>query len=186
MALKWLCAHSRWACVGVSLQLQGRRTMRCALLLAGVAVVAACSGPKLPAPNSADARYDGRERAVQLMVSGLQPATAAALVSNDGKRYPASGIALISGPHVLYNPPPSIGLGIGGFGFSGCCSGFGSGIGVGLPLGRPNPSEISDQYVASALIPVPSDYVSSWADYHLEISVGTQSISLAAPSPAAG
>ncbi len=78
--------------------------MRCALLLAGVAVVAACSGPKLPAPNSADARYDGRERAVQLMVSGLQPATAAALVSNDGKRYPASGIALISGPHVLVQP----------------------------------------------------------------------------------
>jgi hypothetical protein len=160
--------------------------MRYSPLFAGVAIVAACSGPKVPPPNSADARYDGRERAVQLMVSGLQPASDAALVSNDGKRYPASGIALVSGPHVLYNPPPSIGLGIGGFGFSGCCSAFGSGIGVGLPLGRPTPTEVSDQYLASALIPVPPDYATSWTNYHLEFSVGGQSISLAAPSPAAG
>ena len=77
-------------------------------------LLAACAGPKLPAPNSADVRYDGRDRVVQVMVSNLQPPTAAALVANDGTRYPASGIALVSGPHVLYNPPPSIGLGIGG------------------------------------------------------------------------
>jgi hypothetical protein len=89
--------------------------MRLSLLFAVAAVLSACSGPKLPAPNSADVRYDPGERAVQLMVSGLQPASAAALVANDGARYPASGIALVSGPHVLYNPPPSIGLGIGGF-----------------------------------------------------------------------
>ena len=95
-----------------------------------VAALAACAGPKLPPPNSADAHYDGRERAVQLMISGLQPPTAAALVANDGARYPAAGITLVSGPHVLYNPPPQIGLGIGGFGFSGCCSGFGSGLGI--------------------------------------------------------
>jgi hypothetical protein len=132
------------------------------LLFAVAAVLSACSGPKLPAPNSADVRYDQRERAVQLMVSGMQPASAAALVANDGARYPASGIALVSGPHVLYNPPPSIGLGIGGFGISGCCSGFGSGVGVGLPVGRPTPAEISDQYVASALIPVPADYAANW------------------------
>jgi hypothetical protein len=123
-----------------------------------VGLLAACAGPKLPAPNSADVRYDGRDRAVQVMVSNLQPPTAAALVANDGTRYPASGMALVSGPHVLYNPPPSVGLGIGGFGFSGCCSGFGSGIGVGVPVGRPTPAEVSDQYVASALIPVPPDY----------------------------
>src|ERR1700760_4804411 len=72
--------------------------------------LAACAGPKLPAPNSADVRYDGRDRAVQVMVSSLQPPTAAALVANDGTRYPAAGISLVSGPHVLYNPPPSIGL----------------------------------------------------------------------------
>jgi hypothetical protein len=29
---------------------------------------------------------------------------------------------VISAPHVLYNPPLSIGLAIGGFGFTGCCS----------------------------------------------------------------
>jgi hypothetical protein len=74
---------------------------------------------------------------VQEMVNKLQPPTAAALVANDGTRYPASGIALVSAHHVLYNPPPSIRLGIGGFGFSGCCSGFGSGIGIGVPVGRP-------------------------------------------------
>ena len=85
--------------------------MRLSLLFAVAAVLSACSGPKLPAPNSADVRYDPGERAVQLMVSGLQPASAAALVADDGARYPASGIALVSGPHVLYNPPPSIGLG---------------------------------------------------------------------------
>ena len=45
------------------------------------------------------------------MISGLQPPTTAALVANDGARYPAAGITLVSGPHVLYNPPPSIGIG---------------------------------------------------------------------------
>jgi hypothetical protein len=157
--------------------------MRLSLLLAVVALLSACSGPNLPAPNSADVRYDQRERAVQLMVSGMQPASAAALVANDGARYPASGIALISGPHVLYNPPPSIGLGIGGLGISGCCTGFGSGVGVGLPVGRPTPAEISDQYVASALIPVPADYAANWPTYHLEVSVGEQVMRLTAPSP---
>jgi hypothetical protein len=158
--------------------------MRRWLLIAVGAVLAACSGPKLPPPNSADAHYDGRERAVQLMISGLQPPTAAALVANDGARYPAAGITLVSGPHVLYNPPPSIGIGIGGFGFSGCCSGFGSGLGLGMPVGRPTPAEISDQYVASALIPVPVDYGTNWSNYHLEVAVGGQSMSLTAPSPA--
>jgi hypothetical protein len=157
--------------------------MRLSLLFAVVALLSACSGPKLPAPNSADVRYDQRERAVQLMVSGMQPASAAALVGNDGTRYPASGIALLSGPHVLYNPPPSIGLGIGGFGISGCCSGFGSGVGVGLPVGQPTPAEI-DQYVASALIPVPADYSANWPTYYLEVSVGEQVMRLTAPSPA--
>jgi hypothetical protein len=64
------------------------------VLLAIVALLAAC-GPRLPPPNSAQAQYDGR----QVMVSGLQPPSAVALVSADGRRYPASGIALVSGPH---------------------------------------------------------------------------------------
>jgi hypothetical protein len=161
----------------------GGGTMRFFTLVI-IALLAACGGPKLPAPNSADVRYDERERALQVMVSSLQPPTAVALVANDGAHYAAAGISLVSGPHVLYNAPPSVGLGIGGFGFSGCCSGFGSGIGFGVPVGSPTVAEVSDQYVASALIPVPADYATSWNSYHLEVSVGEQLMSLAAPSPA--
>jgi len=153
-------------------------------LLVVIGLLAACAGPKLPAPNSADAQYDGRQRSVQVMVSSLQPPAAAALVASNGTRYAASGIALISGPHVRYNPPPSIGLGFGGFGFSGCCSGFGSGIGVGLPVGGPTVAEVSDQYVVSAQIPVPADYLTNWSTYHVDISAGRQAMSLAAPAPA--
>ena len=36
-----------------------------------IGLLAACAGPKLPAPNSADVRYDGRDRALQVMVSSL-------------------------------------------------------------------------------------------------------------------
>jgi len=165
------------------------RTIRGRSLLAScaavLAILSACSGTRLPEPNSVDARYDSRARAIQVMVSALQPASAAELVSEAGERYQAAGISLVSAPHVLYNPPPSIGLGIGGFGISGCCSGFGSGVGVGLPLGSPRPSEISDQYVASALIPVPADYPAKWSGYHLEVSVGGRAMTLAAPPPAA-
>ncbi|MBV9252258.1 MAG: hypothetical protein JO227_23805 [Acetobacteraceae bacterium] len=92
-------------------------------------------------------------------------------------------MSLVSGPHVLYNPPPSIGLGIGGFGFGGCCSAFGSSLGVGLPLGKPTPSEVSDQYVASALVPLPADYLANWVNYHVEVSLAGGSINIPAPSP---
>jgi len=105
------------------------------------------------------------------MISGLQPASEVALVSGQGSRYLASVIAPVSGPHVLYNPPPSIGLGIGGFGFSGCCSGLGLGVGTSVPVGRPTPAEVSDQYVASALIPVLADYATNWTSYHLQVSI---------------
>jgi hypothetical protein len=152
-------------------------------LLVVVAMLAAC-GPRLPPPNSADAQYDGQQRAVQVRVSSLQPPTGVALVAADGTRYPAAGIVLVSGPHVLYNPPPSIGIGIGGFGFSGCCSAFGSGLGVGVPVGQPTPAEISDQYVASALIPSPPDYATNWSRYHVEVSAGGQAMNIAAPHPA--
>jgi hypothetical protein len=149
-------------------------------------VLVACSGPSLPAPNSTDVHYDGRSRAVQVMVSSLQPPSAAWLVAPDGARFPAAGISIVSQPHVLYNPPPSVGFGIGGFGISGCCSGFGSGVGLGFPVGRPTPSEVSDQYVASALIPVPPDYAANWTGYRVEVSVGGQSFALPAPPPSSG
>jgi hypothetical protein len=152
------------------------------VVLAIVALLAAC-GPRLPPPNSAQAQYDGRQQAVQVMVSSLQPPSAVALVSADGHRYPASGIALLSGPHVLYNPPTSISLGIGGFGFSGCCSAFGSGLGVGIPVGQPTPAEISDQFVASSLITAPPDYAQHWMQYRLEVDAGNQRLATAAPAP---
>ncbi len=151
-------------------------------LLVIVALLAAC-GPRLPPPNSADAQYDGRQQAVQVRVSSLQPPAAVALVASDGRRYPAAGIALVSGPHVLYNPPPSVSLGIGGFGLSGCCSAFGTGVGVGVPVGQPTPAEVSDQFVASALIPVPPDYATKWSQYHVQVLAGGQAMNLAAPNP---
>jgi hypothetical protein len=147
-------------------------------------VLVACSGPRLPAPNSTDVLCDGGSRAVQVMVSSLQPPSTASLVAPDGARYRATGISIISQPHVLYSPPPSVGFGVGGFGLSGCCSGFGSGVGLGFPVGRPTPSEVSDQYVASVLIPVPADYAANWSGYHVEVSVGGQSLALPAPRPA--
>jgi hypothetical protein len=147
-------------------------------------LLAACAGPRLPAPNTAEAHFDARAGTVQVMVSGVQPATGAALVAADGSRYAASGVALVSGPHVLYNPPPSVGLGIGGFGFSGCCSAFGSGLGFGVPVGKPSVAEVSDQYVASALIPAPGDYPTNWSSYRLEVDFGDRPTFQPAPSPA--
>ncbi len=154
------------------------------LLVTGFALIlAACSGPRLPQPNTTDVRYDARNQSVQVVISSLQPASDAALISGQGSRYPASAISLVSGPHVLYNPPPSVSLGIGGFGFSGCCSGLGLGVGTSVPVGRPTPVEVSDQYVASALIPVPADYAANWSTYHLQVSIGNRSVILAAPPP---
>jgi len=159
--------------------------MKPLLMTCLVLSLVACSGPRLPQPNSTEVHYDARNRAVQVMISGLQPASEVALVSGQGSRYPASVISPVSGPHVLYNPPPSISLGIGGFGFSGCCSGLGLGVGTSVPVGRPTPAEVSDQYVASVLIPVPADYATNWASYHLQVSIGNQSMILAAPAPPA-
>jgi len=115
-----------------------------------------------------------------VLISGLQPATEAALVDQDGKRYPAVGFSVISG---LYNPPPSIGFGIGGFGFTGCCSAIGSGVGFGVPVGGPTVAEASDQYVTSALITVPPEYQQHWSQYRLEVAAGEQRMALAAPAP---
>jgi hypothetical protein len=160
----------------------GARDMQRFLPLIAVVAMSACSGPKLPAPNTAQATYDGRDQAVQVTISSVALPASAVLVSAAGARYQAPGLSLLSSPHVLYNPPPTIGLGIGGFGFSGCC-GFGSGVGVGVPLGSPTVSSVSDQYVASALIPVPADYGTDWATYRIEVSTGGLPMVLPAPSP---
>jgi hypothetical protein len=156
---------------------------RVLLLLAIVAALSACAGPRLPPPNSAIAEYDARDGAIHVMVSGLQPASDVALVGQDGSRLPAAGFSVISGPHVLYNPPPSIGFGIGGFGFTGCCSSIGSGLGVDVPVGHPTVAEASDQFVTSALIAAPPDYQQHWSQYRLEVAAGNQRMAVPAPAP---
>jgi hypothetical protein len=91
-------------------------------------------------------------------MSSLAPPQSATLVSASGFHYQAPALSLLSGPHVAYNPPPTIGLGIGGFGFGSSGVGFGSGAGVGIPVGKPTVAEVSDQYIASAILPTPVDY----------------------------
>jgi hypothetical protein len=145
----------------------------------------ACASNPPPPPNSVQSRFDPRVGAVRVMVSDLQPLSAADLLGPDGTRLPASAVTLVSGPHVDYSPPPSVGIGIGGFGFSRG-GGFGSGVGVGMPLGGPTPTHVDDQYIGSAVIPVPSDYNQTWSTYRLEIQVGNRPMILAAPVPSAG
>jgi hypothetical protein len=147
--------------------------------------LAACASNPLPPPNSVQSRFDPQVAAVRVMVSDLQPLTAANLLGPDGNRIPATAVTLVSGPHVDYNPPPSVGFGIGGFGFSRG-AGFGSGVGVGLPIGGPTPNHVDDQYVGSAVIPVPGNYSQTWSTYRLEIQVGNRPMVLAAPAPSAG
>jgi hypothetical protein len=96
---------------------EGTRIMRRFTLSAAVLALAACSGPRLPPPNSAQAVYDRSAGAVYVTVSSVAPPTGAALVSPSGARYQAAGLSMLSSPHVAYNPPPSIGVGFGGLGF---------------------------------------------------------------------
>jgi hypothetical protein len=89
--------------------------MRRLLPLVVLVVMAGCtSGPKVPPPNSAQAIYDGRDRAVQVTISNIGPPASVALVSASGNRLEAPGITLLAGPHVVYSQPPTIGFGIGG------------------------------------------------------------------------
>ena len=154
-------------------------------VVAIVLALAGCASNPLPPPNSIKSRFDPRGGVVRIMVSDIQPLSAADLIGPDGSRFPATAVTLVSGPHVDYSPPPSIGIGVGGFGFSGCCSGFGSGVGVGLPLGGSTPTHVSDQYIGSAVIPVPSNYGQSWGEFRLKVQVGNRPLLLAAPAPAA-
>jgi hypothetical protein len=155
---------------------------------AGLALMlAACaSGARLPPPNTAQARFEAEQGAVQIMISDLAPATAAVLLGPNGDRYPAAAVTVLSGPHIAYNPPPTVGFGFGGFGFSGCCSGFGSGVGLDMPVGRPTPAAVSDQYISAAVIPVPAGYAQHWSSYRVEVQIGNRALLLEAPPSTSG
>ena len=152
---------------------------RRSLVVVFALALSACAGNPLPPANGARATFDPSAQAIQMIVSNAQAPHDAALVGSDGTHYPVA-LTLVSSPHVNYSAPPSIGLGLGGFG-----SGIGGGLGFGVPLGGPRPSGVDDQYVASAKFGVPPDYAQRWASYHLEVSVGPQKIDLPAPSPTA-
>jgi len=140
-----------------------------------------CAGNALPPPNSVQTRFDPRVRAVQLLVSEREPIMQAELVRADGAPVQVGSVTLVSRPHVYYNPPPFVGVGVGGF---GC--GFGS---AALPPGEPAPmcvSEQSDQYVASVSIPVPEDYARRWTEYRVRLWIGNRWLAVAAPPPATG
>ena len=136
-----------------------------------------------PAEQCNRRNMTSRDHAVRVLISGLQPATEAALVDQDGRRYQAVGFSVISGPHGVRRRLRSIGFGIGGFGFTGCCSAIGSGIGFDVPGGGPTVAEASDQYVTSALITVPPEYQEHWSQYRLEVAAGGQRMAVAAPAP---
>ena len=157
--------------------------MRRWLVPGAAAALAACANSGVPPANGVRARYEPAAGAVQVLVSDTRPMSGAALVAPDGSEYRAASVVLVSGPHVLYNPPPSIGLSVGGFGLIGCCSGIGSGVGLGLPVGQPRPAAVSDQYLTSATIPAPADYARSWPGYRLRVRVGDGALLLAAPAP---
>jgi hypothetical protein len=145
-------------------------------------VLVACSS-NVPPPNAIRARYEPAAGVVQVLASNIRPMSDAELIGPDGSHYRAGGIVLVSGPHVLYNPPPSIGIGIGGFGWTGCCTGIGSGLDLGFPVGSPRPAEVSDQFLTSATIQVPPDYAKDWMKYRVRAQFGENAMVLTAPSP---
>jgi hypothetical protein len=152
-------------------------TVRGIFALLCLAALNGCASNPVPPPNAVRATFDTTSQAVQIVVSNAQPPSSAALISPDGSRY-SIPLTLVSAPHVNYSAPPSIGLGIGGFG-----AGVGGGLGLGLPLGSPRPTGVDDQYVASIRFAAPADYAQRWQSYRVEVQVGAQSIMVSAPSP---
>jgi hypothetical protein len=153
-------------------------------LIACAALLAACSNANVPPPpNAVQARYEPAAGAVRVLASAIRPMSDAALIAPDGRSYRSTGVVVVSGPHVLYNPPPSIGFGFGGFGFTDCCFGVGSGVGLSVPLGRPTPAEVSDQFLTSASIPAPADYAWNWTGYRVRVQLGDGAMLLPAPAP---
>ena len=147
------------------------------LLLILCVTLGACAGNPLPPPNSIRATFDRSAMVIQVYVSNAQLPREAWLVDANGSRYPLP-LTLISGPHVNYTAPPSVGLGLGGFGWN-----VGGGAGVDFPLGSPRPTSVDDQFVASARVLAPPDYLERWSQYHLSVDVGPQAFEIPAPSP---
>jgi hypothetical protein len=139
--------------------------------------LSACASNPLPPANAVRATFDSSAQAIEVIISNNQAPHDAFLVDADGRQYPVV-LTLVSGPHVNYSAPPSIGLGLGGFG-----GGVGGGLGFGVPLGRPRATGVDDQYVASARFGAPSDYTQRWSQYRVEVHVGAQVLEIPAPSP---
>jgi hypothetical protein len=137
----------------------------------------ACARNPLPAPNSIRATFDRSTQVVEVYVSNAQMPREVWLVDANGGRF-LLPLTLVSGPHVNYTAPPSIGLGFGVFGWN-----VGGGSGVDLPLGSPRPTSVDDQFVASARVAAPSDYLERWSQYHVAVDVGSQAFEIPAPSP---
>jgi hypothetical protein len=140
-------------------------------------LIAGCASSE-PGPNTARADFVRDTNVIQVKVSDVQPATAALLVAPSGATYPAAGINVVRTPYTAYNPPPSIGLGVGGFGGH-----FGTGLGLGLPLGGPTPAYSSDQFVTSVTFAAPADYAQNWMQYRVQVQLGTRNLTLPAPNP---
>ena len=146
------------------------------LLLLCSSLIACASNP-LPPPNSIRATFDRGAPAIQVYISNAQMPRDAYLVDVTGTRY-ALVLTPVSGPHVNYSTPPSIGLGLGGFGGN-----VGGGAGLGFPLGRPHPTSVDDQFVASGRLLPPPDYLQRWSQYRVVVDIGTQALEVPAPSP---
>ena len=129
-------------------------------------------------PNTARTKYDTGSNTVQITVSDTQPVTTGALVGPDGTVYQATSINVVETPHTVYQAPPSVGLGIGGW-----SGNVGSAMGIGLPLGGPTPSQITDQFVSMVLLPVPADYQANWPAYKVQVQVGNRALTQPAPKP---
>jgi hypothetical protein len=146
-------------------------------LLVVAASLAACSSPQ-PNPNTAQAQFVGDANAIQVTVSDTQPVSAALLIGADGTTYAATGIQVTQTPHTVYNPPPSLGIGLGGFGGN-----VGGGVGLGLPLGGPTPGYSTDQYLSTVTLPAPADYGRNWQNYRVQVQVGNRAVTIPAPTP---
>ena len=153
----------------------GARFARHILLLCGT--MSACSTNPLPPPNSMRTSYESAGQIIQVYISNAQMPHDAWLVDANGARY-SLPLTLVSGPHVNYSEPPSVGLGLGVFGWN-----VGGGTGVGIPLGSPHPTSVDDQFIASVRFAAPSDYLQRWSQYRIVANVGPQTVEVPAPAP---